>query len=155
MNLTWRNPPAHHWYAAKSPGLFVKCRSSRVHQTDLACLRSGHLRSMTFVHGVKSFFTCRCSLLASPAHLLDCWGISLQQLYEEQGVVLLHVLARAEIDIRFPRPAGKPTGCQLVLKKSVYYCPYFTLLVTLPLRFRSIALDKEPPELSYPDLPGM
>ncbi|GFV10126.1 hypothetical protein TNCV_3660781 [Trichonephila clavipes] len=20
MNLTWRNPPAHHWYAAKSPG---------------------------------------------------------------------------------------------------------------------------------------
>ncbi|GFU91822.1 RNase H domain-containing protein [Trichonephila clavipes] len=19
MNLTWRNPPAHHWYAAKSP----------------------------------------------------------------------------------------------------------------------------------------
>ncbi|GFU35597.1 hypothetical protein TNCV_2099071 [Trichonephila clavipes] len=27
MNLTWRNPPAHHWYAAKSPGLSLQCSS--------------------------------------------------------------------------------------------------------------------------------
>ncbi|GFW48069.1 RNase H domain-containing protein [Trichonephila clavipes] len=26
MNLTWRNPSAHHWYAAKSPGLSIQCR---------------------------------------------------------------------------------------------------------------------------------
>ncbi|GFV54277.1 RNase H domain-containing protein [Trichonephila clavipes] len=77
MNLTWRNPPTYHWYAAKSLGLSIQCRSSRAHQTALARLRSGHLRSMTLVQGVKSFFTCPCSLLASPAHLLDCWGISL------------------------------------------------------------------------------
>ncbi|GFV48807.1 uncharacterized protein TNCV_1723241 [Trichonephila clavipes] len=51
MNLTWRNPPAHHWYAAKSPGLSIQCRSSRAHQTTLARFRSGHLRSMTFVPG--------------------------------------------------------------------------------------------------------
>ncbi|GFV39957.1 RNase H domain-containing protein [Trichonephila clavipes] len=38
MNLTWRNPPAHHWYAAKSPGLSIQCRSSRAHQTDLVRL---------------------------------------------------------------------------------------------------------------------
>ncbi|GFW51780.1 uncharacterized protein TNCV_1187121 [Trichonephila clavipes] len=87
MNLTWRNPPAHHWYAAKSPGLSIQCRCSRAHQTALACFRSGHLRSMTFVQGVRSFFTCPCSLLASPAHLLDCRGIFLRQLYEEQGLV--------------------------------------------------------------------
>ncbi|GFT35719.1 RNase H domain-containing protein [Trichonephila clavipes] len=24
MNLTWRNPPVHHWYAAKSHGLFIQ-----------------------------------------------------------------------------------------------------------------------------------
>ncbi|GFY16450.1 RNase H domain-containing protein [Trichonephila clavipes] len=48
MNLTWRNPPAHHWYAAKSPGLSLQCRA---HQTALARFRSGHLRSMTFVQG--------------------------------------------------------------------------------------------------------
>ncbi|GFT30855.1 RNase H domain-containing protein [Trichonephila clavipes] len=88
MNLTWRNPPAQHWYSAKSPGLSIQCRSSRAHhQTALACFRSGHLRSMTFVQGVKSCFTCPCSLLASAAHLLDCWGISLRQLYEEKGLV--------------------------------------------------------------------
>ncbi|GFW07589.1 DUF4817 domain-containing protein [Trichonephila clavipes] len=51
MNLTWRNPPAHHWYAAKSPGLSIQYRSSRAHQTALARLRSGHLRSMNFVQG--------------------------------------------------------------------------------------------------------
>ncbi|GFS80890.1 RNase H domain-containing protein [Trichonephila clavipes] len=76
MNLTWRNPPVHHWYAAKSPGLFIQCRSSRAQQMAFACLRSGHLRSMTFVQGVKSFFTCPYSPLASPDHLLDYWGIS-------------------------------------------------------------------------------
>ncbi|GFW54823.1 uncharacterized protein TNCV_2654631 [Trichonephila clavipes] len=75
--------------AAKSPSLSIQCRSSRAHQTALARFRSGHLRSMTLVQGVKSFFTCPCSLLASPAHLLDCWGISLRQLYEEQGLVCI------------------------------------------------------------------
>ncbi|GFT21799.1 RNase H domain-containing protein, partial [Trichonephila clavipes] len=50
MNLTWRKPPAYHWYAAKSPDLsIIQCRSSRAHQTALAHFRSGHLRSMTFV----------------------------------------------------------------------------------------------------------
>ncbi|GFW09026.1 uncharacterized protein TNCV_3081181 [Trichonephila clavipes] len=65
-----------------------------LHQTALARFRSGHLRSMTFVQGVKSFFTCPCSLLASPAHLLDSWGISLRQLYEEQGLKSWSLLAK-------------------------------------------------------------
>ncbi|GFU63789.1 hypothetical protein TNCV_3321861 [Trichonephila clavipes] len=49
--MTWRNPPARHWYAAKSPGLSIQCRSSRARQAALARLRSGHLRSMTFSAG--------------------------------------------------------------------------------------------------------
>ncbi|GFV90691.1 uncharacterized protein TNCV_2224071 [Trichonephila clavipes] len=77
MNFTWGYPPAHHWHAGKNPGLSLQCRCSRAHQTVLARFRSGHLRSMTFVQEVKSFFTCPCSLPASPAHFLDCWGISL------------------------------------------------------------------------------
>ncbi|GFV05219.1 RNase H domain-containing protein [Trichonephila clavipes] len=99
MNLTWRNPPAHHWYAVKSPGLSIECRSSRAHQTALARLGSGHLRSMTFVQGVKSFFTGPCSLLASPAHLLDCWGISLRQLYEEQDLVCETITRKGQMDL--------------------------------------------------------
>ncbi|GFT67155.1 uncharacterized protein TNCV_783091 [Trichonephila clavipes] len=58
MNPTCRNPPAHHWYAAKSPGLSLQCRRSRALQTALERFRSGHLRGMTFVQGVNSFFTC-------------------------------------------------------------------------------------------------
>ncbi|GFV67016.1 uncharacterized protein TNCV_357021 [Trichonephila clavipes] len=77
INLTWPNPAVHHWYAAKNPGLPIQCRSSRAHQADLARFRSGHLSSMTFVQGAKSFFTYPCSLLASSVHLLDFWGISL------------------------------------------------------------------------------
>ncbi|GFV60784.1 uncharacterized protein TNCV_2906471 [Trichonephila clavipes] len=71
MNLTWRNPSAHHWYAVKRPGLSLQCRSSRAHQTILVRFRRGHLRSMTFVQGVKSFFSCLC-FPASTVHLLDC-----------------------------------------------------------------------------------
>ncbi|GFV61324.1 nup43 [Trichonephila clavipes] len=39
MNLTWQNPPAHHWYTAKCPSLCLQCRSSTAHQTALACFR--------------------------------------------------------------------------------------------------------------------
>ncbi|GFV62270.1 uncharacterized protein TNCV_985341 [Trichonephila clavipes] len=99
MNLTWRNPPAHHWYAAKSSGLSIQCRSSRAHQTALACFRSGHLRSMTFLQEVKSFFTCPFSLFASPTHLLDFWGISLRQLYEEQDLVCDTITQKGQMDL--------------------------------------------------------
>ncbi|GFX85287.1 uncharacterized protein TNCV_2675621 [Trichonephila clavipes] len=78
INPTWRNPPARHWYEAKSPGLSLQCRRSMALQTAFARFRSSHLRGMTFVQGVKSFFTCPCSLPASPAHLLNCLGISLR-----------------------------------------------------------------------------
>ncbi|GFS83571.1 uncharacterized protein TNCV_1657861 [Trichonephila clavipes] len=89
MNLTWRNPPAHHWYAAKSPGLSIQCRSSRAHQTALA----------RFVQEVKSFFTCPCSFLTSLAHILDCWGISLRQLYEEQDLVCDIITRKGQMDL--------------------------------------------------------
>ncbi|GFU51153.1 uncharacterized protein TNCV_966441 [Trichonephila clavipes] len=71
MNLTILNPPAHYWYAAKSPGLHVQRRRSRAHQTALARFRSGHLRSMTFVQGINSFFTCPCFSCSSARLLGD------------------------------------------------------------------------------------
>ncbi|GFT82365.1 RNase H domain-containing protein [Trichonephila clavipes] len=85
--------------AAKRHGLSIQCRSSRAHQTALARLKSGHLRSMTFVYGVKSFFYLPCSLLASPVHLLDCWGISLRQLYEEQNLVSETITRKGQTDL--------------------------------------------------------
>ncbi|GFX23501.1 uncharacterized protein TNCV_3769761 [Trichonephila clavipes] len=110
MNLTWRNPPAYHWYAAKSPGLSPQCRSSRAHQTTLARFRSGHLRGMTFVQRVKSFFTCPCSLPASTAHLLDCWGISLRQLFEDQDLVCDTIMRKGQMDLYCKLSCCKETG---------------------------------------------
>ncbi|GFU47808.1 uncharacterized protein TNCV_4465501 [Trichonephila clavipes] len=43
INLTWRNPPAYHWYAAMSPGLSLQSKRSRALQTALLSLRSGPL----------------------------------------------------------------------------------------------------------------
>ncbi|GFS78559.1 RNase H domain-containing protein [Trichonephila clavipes] len=71
MNLTWRNPPAPHWYTARSPVLSLQFRSSRAHQTVLARFRSGHLRSMTFVQGV----------------------------YEEQGLVCETITRKSQMDL--------------------------------------------------------
>ncbi|GFU72983.1 uncharacterized protein TNCV_4637171 [Trichonephila clavipes] len=96
--------------AAKSPGLSIQCRNSRAHQTALARFRSGHLRSMTSMQGVKSFFTYPCSLLASLAHLLDCWGISLRQLYEEQGLVCETFTRKGQIDFWCKLSCSKGIG---------------------------------------------
>ncbi|GFV40254.1 uncharacterized protein TNCV_1444071 [Trichonephila clavipes] len=97
INLTWRNPPAHHWYAAKSPGLSLQCRSSRAHQMALARFRSGHLRSMTCAGGKVFLYIYPCSLPASPAHLLDYWGASLRQLYEEKDLVCDTIMRKGQM----------------------------------------------------------
>ncbi|GFT37912.1 RNase H domain-containing protein [Trichonephila clavipes] len=83
-------PPAHHRYEAKRPGgsLFLQC--SRQEQTILTRFQSGHLRALTFRDGNKVFPTCvRCSACqASPEHILDCLGLSKQDLYEDPLMVL-------------------------------------------------------------------
>ncbi|GFX48132.1 hypothetical protein TNCV_4114671 [Trichonephila clavipes] len=38
------------------------------------------------------------NFLASPAHLLDCWGISLRQLYEEQDLVCDTITLKGQMD---------------------------------------------------------
>ncbi|GFV46957.1 RNase H domain-containing protein [Trichonephila clavipes] len=95
MNLTWQNPPAHHWYAAKSPGLYLQCRSSRTHQTALVRFRSCHLRSMTFVQGVKSFFTYPCFSCSSSGLL----GHFPETLYEEQDLVCDTITRKGQMDL--------------------------------------------------------
>ncbi|GFX30113.1 uncharacterized protein TNCV_2618231 [Trichonephila clavipes] len=75
-----------------SPGtsgsLPLQC--SRQEQTILTHFRSGHLRTLTFKDGNIVFPTCvRCSACqASPVHILDCLGLSKQNLYEDPLMVL-------------------------------------------------------------------
>ncbi|GFX29325.1 uncharacterized protein TNCV_3218591 [Trichonephila clavipes] len=106
MNQNWRNPPAHHWYAVKSPDLSLQCRRSGALQTALVPFRSGHLRGITFAQRLKSFFTCPCSLPASPAHLLDCWGISLGHLCEDQDLACDILMRKGHMA---PAPRGFET----------------------------------------------
>ncbi|GFX72075.1 uncharacterized protein TNCV_2346631 [Trichonephila clavipes] len=62
----------------------------RQDQTLLARFRNGHLKSMKFSEGCKSFEMCTdCSSEpASPAHILECLGLTKQDLADGLLVVL-------------------------------------------------------------------
>ncbi|GFU66181.1 uncharacterized protein TNCV_2858541 [Trichonephila clavipes] len=95
--MSSRNPLAQHWYSAKSPGLYLQCRSSRAYQMALARFRNGHMRAITFVQGVKSL------PLPVPVHVLDCWGISLGQLFGYQDL-----LKRSKPELAAPLQSSAP-----------------------------------------------
>ncbi|GFU36965.1 hypothetical protein TNCV_1592671, partial [Trichonephila clavipes] len=80
-------------YSAGVPG-FIR----RPWRTPLG---SGHLRSITFVQGVTfcADLPVPRSLLASPAHLLDFWGISLRHLCEEQDLVRDTITRKGQMDL--------------------------------------------------------
>ncbi|GFV84294.1 uncharacterized protein TNCV_1591531 [Trichonephila clavipes] len=63
MNLTWKNHPAHHWHAVKSPGLSIQYRRSRALQTALERFRRGHLCDRWILRGFP-FLRPRHRLLA-------------------------------------------------------------------------------------------
>ncbi|GFU84548.1 RNase H domain-containing protein [Trichonephila clavipes] len=95
-NLTWRNPPAHHWYVAKSHGLSLQC-SSRALQTALARFRSGHLRA-----GVE--IECELRHVASKAVVSQKHLDQEKYILENQKIELLesnleqNVLPKLEIE---------------------------------------------------------
>ncbi|GFT30666.1 uncharacterized protein TNCV_77431 [Trichonephila clavipes] len=64
--------------------------SNRQEQTILTPFRSDHLRTLTFKDENKVFPSCvRCSACqASLAHILDCTGLSKQDLFEDPLMVL-------------------------------------------------------------------
>ncbi|GFY12313.1 uncharacterized protein TNCV_284161 [Trichonephila clavipes] len=72
---------------------------SRAFQTALVHFRSGPLRGMTFVLGMKSFFACPCSFPASPAQLMNCCAISLGQLFGDQDLVCDMFIKKEQMDL--------------------------------------------------------
>ncbi|GFW92821.1 uncharacterized protein TNCV_1736141 [Trichonephila clavipes] len=63
---------------------------TRQDQTLLACFRSGYIKSMKFSGGCKSFDMCtNCSSEpATPAHILECLGLTKQDLADNPLLVL-------------------------------------------------------------------
>ncbi|GFU40869.1 uncharacterized protein TNCV_2466641 [Trichonephila clavipes] len=84
------SPLEHHWYQCSSPGGFLAHSFKRQEQTLLVRFRSGHFKTMKFFEGFKSFEMCtNCSSEpASPAHILECLGLTKQDLADDPLLVL-------------------------------------------------------------------
>ena len=76
MNIStlWRIAPSHGWYECDHPGAALIRTGNRCIQTALARFRSGHLRTLRHVSGLKVFPPCpKCnSTQANPLHILTC-----------------------------------------------------------------------------------
>ncbi|GFV22176.1 uncharacterized protein TNCV_2674181 [Trichonephila clavipes] len=72
-------PLLHPWYQSKYLGGSLVRGSSR-DQTELIRFLSGHLKSLTFVDGLKHFEICpKCSSAqAFPGHILPSLGLTRQ-----------------------------------------------------------------------------
>ncbi|CAL1275467.1 unnamed protein product [Larinioides sclopetarius] len=83
-------PPKHPWYQCSQPGGSLAQGFNRQEQTILARFRSGHLKSMKFSEGSKNFKICtNCSSeQASPYHVLECLGLTKQDLADDPLMVL-------------------------------------------------------------------
>ncbi|GFX96136.1 uncharacterized protein TNCV_2290251 [Trichonephila clavipes] len=85
-----RAPKEHHCYQCSRPGGSLAHGFKRQDQTLLAHFRSDHLKTMKFFEGCKSFEMCtNCSSEpASPAHILECLGLTKQDLADDPLLVL-------------------------------------------------------------------
>ncbi|GFV94078.1 uncharacterized protein TNCV_2957401 [Trichonephila clavipes] len=83
-------PPEHHWYQCSRPGGSEAHGFKRQDQTLLARFRNGHLKTMKFSEGFKSFDICtNCSSVpASPDHILECLGLTKKDLADDPLLVL-------------------------------------------------------------------
>ncbi|GFW69336.1 uncharacterized protein TNCV_486851 [Trichonephila clavipes] len=83
-------PPENQWYQCSHPGVSLAHGLTRQNQTLLARFRSGHIKSMKFSEGRKSFEMCtNCSSEpATPAHILECLGLTKKDLADDPLLVL-------------------------------------------------------------------
>ncbi|GFX99618.1 RNase H domain-containing protein [Trichonephila clavipes] len=86
----WWTPPSHHWNESKhaGPSFLLKC--GRASQTAISRLKSGHIKSLSFCGGRKTFALCiKCKTQqASPDHILNCLGLSREDLFSSSFLIL-------------------------------------------------------------------
>ncbi|GFW69756.1 putative RNA-directed DNA polymerase from transposon BS [Trichonephila clavipes] len=90
LSKKWKIPPSHHWYAAREPGSFLDLNCGRASKTAIYRLASGHTKSLSFFEGRKTFKFCsKCKVQqASAEHILDCLGLSREDLYDSPLLVI-------------------------------------------------------------------
>nr|XP_042912144.1 uncharacterized protein LOC122272471 [Parasteatoda tepidariorum] len=90
LSKKWRIPPSHHWYAAKEPGSSLVHVGDRASQTAISRLASGHTNSLSYFKGRKTYAVCsKCEAQqASAEHILDCLGLSKEDLYASPLLVI-------------------------------------------------------------------
>ncbi|GFX36822.1 RNase H domain-containing protein [Trichonephila clavipes] len=86
----WINPspPEFHWYHCSHPGGSLAHGFTRQDQSLLARFRSGHIKTMKFSEGYKSFEMCtNCSSEpASPTHILECLGQGWRTFMDQRAI---------------------------------------------------------------------
>ncbi|GFV22218.1 RNase H domain-containing protein [Trichonephila clavipes] len=90
LSKEWKIPPSHHWYAARESGSFLDLNCDRASKTAISRLASGHTKSLSFFEGRKTFKFCsKCKVQqASAEHILDCLGLSREDLYDSPLLVI-------------------------------------------------------------------
>ncbi|GFU13729.1 transposable element Tcb1 transposase [Trichonephila clavipes] len=83
-------PRNHHWYERKHSGSSFLLKCGRASQTALSRLKLGHIESLSFCGGRKTFALCtKCNTQqASPDHILDCLILSREDLFSSPLLVL-------------------------------------------------------------------
>ncbi|GFW39458.1 uncharacterized protein TNCV_3907671 [Trichonephila clavipes] len=85
----WRTPPNHQWYKSKHPGSSFLLKCGRASQTAISRLKSGHIKRFSFCGGRKTFALGTKTQQASPDHILDCLGLSREDLFSSLGIGFL------------------------------------------------------------------
>ncbi|GFU86458.1 RNase H domain-containing protein [Trichonephila clavipes] len=89
----WRTPPNHHWYESKHPGSSFLLKCGRASQTAISRLKSGHIKSLSFCGGRKTFALCTKfkTQQASSDHILACLGLSREDRFSSSLLDYLRV----------------------------------------------------------------
>lgn len=97
----WRVPPTHHWYMGRKPGIALALDCDRSSSTALTRLASGHIKCLSFFEGSKRYDSCsKCGVHeASPRHILDCLGLSREDIYATPLLVLDFLRVNGILDL--------------------------------------------------------
>ncbi|GFQ93810.1 RNase H domain-containing protein [Trichonephila clavata] len=82
ISISWKQSPPHPWYLSQCPGASISFKGDKRDQTTFVRLSTGHLKTLRFSHGAKTFsiFTKCNDVETRSLHLLDCVDLVREEL---------------------------------------------------------------------------